>query len=209
MANLSFDGSQPRTPVGYFTYRVAEDSWWWSDGVYELHGFAPGEVPATTGVLLSHKHPDDRARTFEVLENAADTGETFSCYHRIIDRDKRVRSVLSVGRGVTDADGTVTHVDGYFVDMTEIRRVETNADVEVALARIAETRAVIDQAKGMLRLATGCDGDEAFELLRRASQNANVKLRDVAHLVVDAVGPEVKASDETREAVLTLLEGLR
>jgi hypothetical protein len=152
---VAFDGSQPSRPVGHYTYIVADGSWTWSEGVYAMHGYAPREVPATTEVLLHHKHPDDRDRTFAVLESAVANGEPFSCYHRVIDRNQRVRSVLSVGRGVKDAQGKVERVEGYFVDLTEVRRDETQAEVDLALARIAQNRAVIDQAKGMLMLATG------------------------------------------------------
>jgi len=38
-----------------------------------------------------------------------------------------------------------------------VRREETQAEVESALARIAEHREVIDQAKGIVMLAAGCD----------------------------------------------------
>ncbi|MDD7938425.1 GAF and ANTAR domain-containing protein [Actinomycetospora lutea] len=47
-----------------------------------------------------------------------------------------------------------------------------------------ESRAVIEQAKGLL-MARGRDDGEAFALLRRLSQNHNIKLREVAALVVD------------------------
>lgn len=203
-----FDGSRLGPPLGYFTYNVADDHWEWSDGLYALHGFAPYEVPATTGVMLSHKHPDDRARTYEVLETAARTGEPFSCYHRIIDRHERVRSVLSIGRGVTDPDGNVTELTGFFVDLTELRRDETQADVETALSRIAEHRAVIEQAKGMLMLAAGCDADEAFTILRRYSTKANLKLRDLAHMLVDGVGSLLRVSPETGATVNAFLEAV-
>jgi len=205
----SFDGSRLGPPLGYFTYTVADDHWEWSEGLYALHGFAPYEVPATTGVMLSHKHPDDRARTYEVLETAARTGEPFSCYHRIIDRHERVRSVLSVGRGLKDRDGNVTEVTGFFADLTELRRDETQADVETALSRIAEHRAVIEQAKGVLMLAAGCDADEAFGILRRYSTIANIKLRDLAHLLVEGVGSQLRASPETAAAVHAFLEAVR
>jgi len=201
-----FDGSQLGPPLGYFTYYVAEDRWNWSDGLYELHGFTPHEVPPTTGVLLSHKHPDDRLRAYEVLEAAVKGGEPFSCYHRIIDRYQRVRSVLSVGRAVKDGDGVVVKIVGFFIDMTEVRRAETNAGVEEALAQIAAHRAVIEQAKGMVMLATGCTADDAFALLRKSSQNANVKLHEVAHRLVDAVAAtRLRASEETGGSVTGFL----
>ena len=51
--------------------------------------------------------------------------------------------------------------------------------------RIAmESRAVIEQAKGVLMAQQGVDTDQAFEILRMASQRANRKLRDVALGVV-------------------------
>ena len=203
MAALAFDGSQPMRPVGYYTYSVPDGTWTWSDGVYLLHGFAPHEVPATTDVLLRHKHPDDRTRAFEVMETAIADGEPFSCYHRIIDRHERIRSVLSVGRGVKDARGQVERLEGYFVDLTEIRNSETQAEVETALARIAEHREVIDQAKGMVMLAAGCDSDTAFGVLRRASQQANIKVHAIAHRIVDAA--DQLGSRETRLAVSRFL----
>ena len=46
-----------------------------------------------------------------------------------------------------------------------------------------ETRVIIEQAKGVL-IAGGRTGDEAFDLLRSASQRTNTKLRDVAAQLV-------------------------
>jgi GAF domain-containing protein len=48
------------------------------------------------------------------------------------------------------------------------------------------TRDVIGQAKGILMARQSCDADEAFDVLRRASQRANRKLRDIAQELVDA-----------------------
>jgi hypothetical protein len=58
---------------------------------------------------------------------------------------------------------------------------------ELAGLRLAlESRAVIEQAKGVLMATAGCSADEAFELLRRQSQHENRKLRDIAAEVVAA-----------------------
>ena len=53
-----------------------------------------------------------------------------------------------------------------------------------AVAEIAENRAVIDQAKGMLILLYGVDDQTAFDTLRRHSQNTNIKLRALAEQLV-------------------------
>ena len=46
------------------------------------------------------------------------------------------------------------------------------------------SRAVIEQAKGILMAVHRCDPDEAFRHLVRMSQSANRKLRDVAEETV-------------------------
>jgi len=43
---------------------------------------------------------------------------------------------------------------------------------------------VIEQAKGILMAQQGCGPDEAFDLLRRASQRANVKVRVLAAQII-------------------------
>ena len=102
-----------------------------------------------------------------------------------------LRSVLSVGRGLPDPDGRVALVEGYLVDLTRVRRDETDAEVQLALAGITEHRAVIEQAKGMVMAANGCDEEEAFRHLRRCSQHANLKVNEVARrLVAAVVAPE-------------------
>ncbi|MDP8987179.1 MAG: GAF and ANTAR domain-containing protein [Actinomycetota bacterium] len=54
--------------------------------------------------------------------------------------------------------------------------------LEEALA----SRDVIGQAKGIIMAQRGGGPDDAFDVLRRASQRENVKLRDVAQAVVDS-----------------------
>jgi hypothetical protein len=194
---LTFDGTPNHTPVGYFTYTLLEDHWTWSDGLYTLHGYAPQHVPATTELMLEHKHPDDVARTLDVLEDVMRTGDPFSCYHRIIDTQGRVRHVLSVGRGILDAEGAVEQVTGFFVDLTQVRRDETQVEVEAALLEIAKTRLVIEQAKGIVMAAAGCSPEEAFATLRRSSSRTNVKLNQLARDLVERVGSQ-SSSDSLR-----------
>ncbi len=52
------------------------------------------------------------------------------------------------------------------------------------LRQAVATREVIGAAKGILMETQGCNRDEAFDILRRASQRENRKLRDLAEEVV-------------------------
>lgn len=58
------------------------------------------------------------------------------------------------------------------------------------LQRAMVSRAVIDQALGVIMAGRRCTADEAFELLSRASQRRNMKLRDVAAEFVTGVTGE-------------------
>ncbi|MGY1671468.1 ANTAR domain-containing protein [Geodermatophilus sp. SYSU D00710] len=58
------------------------------------------------------------------------------------------------------------------------------------LERALTSRAVIDQAKGVLIARTGGSAEDAFDRLSRLSQALNVKLRDLAPMVV-AGNPDV------------------
>jgi ANTAR domain len=53
------------------------------------------------------------------------------------------------------------------------------------LQEAIRSRAVVDQAKGILMQLLGCDGDQAFERLRRISQTQHVKLTEVARQVIE------------------------
>jgi GAF domain-containing protein len=55
------------------------------------------------------------------------------------------------------------------------------------LDKAMESRAVIEQAKGILMAQRRCDAAEAFGLLAAASQRSNRKLRDIAAAIVDGV----------------------
>lgn len=56
-------------------------------------------------------------------------------------------------------------------------------EIYEAVREIAEQRAVIEQAKGMLMFIYGIDADAAFDLLRWQSQQHNVKLRLIAEQI--------------------------
>ncbi|MDK1473009.1 GAF and ANTAR domain-containing protein [Streptomyces sp. 549] len=64
--------------------------------------------------------------------------------------------------------------------------VEFGQDLQAAL----RSRAVIDQALGVIMAQQRCSPDQAFEILRRISQNRNVKLHRVAAAIVQRVSGE-------------------
>lgn len=86
-------------------------------------------------------------------------------------------------------------------------RAQTHHPRVDQLHEAIRSRDVIGQAKGIL-MTTGLSEEEAFDLLRRASQRANLKLRDIAAELVgkDARGraEEIGPLDRARQASVAM-----
>ncbi|MFK4105820.1 ANTAR domain-containing response regulator [Streptomyces sp. NPDC019531] len=75
------------------------------------------------------------------------------------------------------------------------------------LRRAIVTRPVIDQARGVLMATHACSSDEAWNVLREASQLSNTKLRKVAAVVTaGAGGGSPLPPPELREALRTAID---
>jgi hypothetical protein len=173
-----------RPPVGRYRLDLATEEWAWSDEVYVMHGFQPGEVVPTTPLMLSHKHPDDRGRVDGLLQRAAETGQPFSSVHRIVDAAGRTRR--------DPATGQMTELFGYFIDVTKAQREAAAREASASIQASSERRAVIEQAKGVLMVVHGIEEDEAMGRLREASNQSNLPLRDIAYSLVQLFsGPDV------------------
>ena len=64
------------------------------------------------------------------------------------------------------------------------------------------SRPVIDQARGILMATQGCTSDEAWTILRQASQLSNTKLRTVAAAVTASTGSDGSPPPEDVRAAL-------
>ena len=178
------DTGKPRTVV--FTGRLAVDL----DERQYRAGFGPCVDAAVTGQTLMV----DTARSSAYREFGQ------------VARRAGVRHILSVGMPV--AQQTVGGMNVYGTselpfDATFVQRAEAFANYAavavnnaVAYARVAvlstqlraaiESRAVIEQAKGIIMGRDRCSADDAFATLRRVSQTQNIKLRTLAQAIVDA-----------------------
>lgn len=190
--------------TGRFTYRPGDDSWTWDDDVYRIHGLEPGSVEPTTELVHQSKHPDDRHRVMQLLRRAADDGQPFHIYYRLVGGDGRLRRVVVVGEGEHDDRGRVAQITGFYIDLSPDFDDETAVAVEAA----AESRATIEQAKGALMLAYGLDADAAFAMLRWWSRNRRVKIRDLAAGIVQMVGEGNFADGSLRQLLDSLMDQL-
>jgi ANTAR domain/PAS fold len=199
-------GVASETRVGAFRFYFDDQRWEWSEQVQRMHGYQPGAVTPTTQLVLSHKHPEDRDLIAHTLATIRRTGQPLSSRHRIIDTTGKVRSVIVVGSGLHDEHGRVVGTQGFYIDTTPDARDQQD-EITAQLAIIAENRAIIEQAKGVLMATYGIEANRAFEILTWRSQETNVKLRELASRFMAAVSAR-HLSPESRSqidhALLTL-----
>ncbi len=175
-------GEHPQTLA--FTADVAKDL----DESQYTAGEGPSLAAARTGqdCLVTDLHIDERWPAYSKGAVAVGVFSSLSMALPLGDDSRGSLNIYSRHRDGLDEDSRkiAEHVAGYAAV------VMTNASSN-ATARLAEqmkdamaSRAVIEQAKGIIMGERRCSAEEAFALLKHLSMVANRKLRDVAAAAV-------------------------
>ncbi len=114
----------------------------WSDELYEILGFEPGEAPDDAGLIeriLEEPHLGDLSA---LVRRCMDEGVGFST--KTVMRDARGEALVVrvIGEAARDDQGRVARVDGAFHDITSIER--QRADLEELEGRVARTLNELD-----------------------------------------------------------------
>lgn len=167
---------------------------------------APGHGPGLEAACSSgHVRIDDMAaetRWPDFTRRALETGVRSSLFvalpvqHAIAG----ALNLYSDQRDAFDDDATALAAAfaGYAaVAIANAHLYETNATFAQNLRRAMDTRAVIEQAKGILMARDGLDSTQSFQLLTAQSQQSNRKLRDIATELVASTQRDVQLSGST------------
>jgi GAF domain-containing protein len=76
------------------------------------------------------------------------------------------------------------------VALTNAHLYDAQANLAQQMQAAMQSRAVIEQAKGIIMGSRHCTAEEAFAILTRLSQDSNRKLRDVATALVASACPD-------------------
>jgi len=169
-------------------------------------GRGPLVAAADTGVPVSCPDTLDETRWPEYAESALRCGIRCSVHLvRKLPRGAMVLSLFGVRPRVLDAEShpmadTVAAFGGAMLaNATAYDQAQRTAS---QLKDAVVARSVVDQAKGILMHALGCDADEALRRLRQESQRRHVKVTEVAaEIVTGAQGTKgAKGRTGTRPA---------
>jgi PAS domain S-box-containing protein len=118
------------TGAGLFHWNVPDHVTNWTDELYRLLGYAPGEVEASPELYLQHVHPEDRSPGEEAFAAArSGEGEVTVDRHRVVRRDGEVRTVDIRSHRINDGDGMVAYVSGIVRDVTDEVEFERHAEL--------------------------------------------------------------------------------
>src|SRR6267378_294108 len=109
--------------VGSWDWDLRSNTVTWSDELYRIFGFQPGEIDVAHEAM-SFIHYEDRDLVLRTVNNSVKNREPYSFYYRVLRLDGDERIVHSRGYVVTDEDGDPIRVFGSTQDVTELKRAE-------------------------------------------------------------------------------------
>jgi PAS domain-containing protein/putative methionine-R-sulfoxide reductase with GAF domain len=160
------------------------------DGLQERAGEGPCWEGYTSGTVVSVDDVTADIR-WPALARGAGAGAVRSVLSVPVQEDGAVTGVINVYSGRVAAFGaagrrigelTAAAVAGVLQSVAERESMQALA---ANLERALTSRAAIDQAKGMIMARLGVDADEAFARLVKLSSRLNIKVRDLAALMVE------------------------
>lgn len=172
-------------PTGTVEHYFADDSYLWSDQLYRIHGYERGDVVPTLALGMSHFHPADRNAVQAFWDKVATVGGPSSVYASLLDSHGRTHKLMISADLILDDEKEPVGVWALVVDLTRSIHADTHRLANEAVAASALSRAVIEQAKGIVMGRAGLDATEAFELISSYSQRVNRKAVVVAQEIID------------------------
>ena len=116
--------AQRLAQLGGWEWDIETDEVTWSDEVFRIYGFAPGELVPSLGRFMEVVHPDDRPRIGAVIDGALNRHKPYDLEHRIVRPDGEVRWVHRRAEVFRDGSGRATRMVGTVHDVTERRTLE-------------------------------------------------------------------------------------
>ena len=126
--------------VGHWRFDVLSGKVTWSDEVYRIHGYAPGEVAPDYQTVLAAYHQEDAAILAEAVQQAVSTGKGYDFRLRLRPAGSEERLVETRATTEKDESGKTVAIFGVFQDVTEIvRSQERLAENEARFRLLSET----------------------------------------------------------------------
>jgi len=112
----------------------------WSEELYRIFGYSPGEVSITKEFVRDHIHPDDREMWVKANEALITSNMPYDVEYRIIRKDGEVRTVRSWATLRFDSSERTA---GMLQDITERRQAELALEASEEKFRLLAEKSVV------------------------------------------------------------------
>lgn len=116
-----FKQSQYFACIGTWDWRIDTDELYWSDAIYGMFGYKPGEVIPTYSLFCDAVHPDDKEHVRAGEIRCIETGENHDEEYRVIWPDGTIRWLRETGNVTKNEAGETIKMMGVVRDITEER----------------------------------------------------------------------------------------
>jgi signal transduction histidine kinase len=117
---LLLEALQQMAYMGNWELDIATDTVTWSEEVFHIHGLEPAAIAPSRNQQRRQIHPDDVARWYETVTEAARNGQNFNFNFRIYRADNQaLRHLNALGLVEKNAQGQVVRLFGTVMDVTE------------------------------------------------------------------------------------------
>ncbi|MEA5452446.1 PAS domain-containing protein [Leptolyngbya sp. CCNP1308] len=139
--------------IGCWDWDIQQNTIFWDERMYELYGAAAADIAASVPyeIWANSVHPDDRAATETLLQQAILGQAIYDPEFRVIHGDGSIHHIKAHGMVVLDAEGNPKSMIGVNLDISDRKRSEAERQqAEDRLQQINErlmlTNAELDRA---------------------------------------------------------------
>lgn len=114
--------SQYFAQIGTWDWDIGTERLYWSEAIYGMFGYQPGEVTPSYTLFCRCVHPDDREQVRAGEVRCIETGENHDQEYRVVWPDGSVHWVRETGNVIRDEQGRPFKMMGVVRDITEDKR---------------------------------------------------------------------------------------
>ncbi|PKL16052.1 MAG: hypothetical protein CVV49_18230, partial [Spirochaetae bacterium HGW-Spirochaetae-5] len=126
---------------------ITEDKEWWSPRFYEMLGYKIGEIESTLGNFSELLHPEDRDRTYKLVNSHFTDNIPFNIEYRLKTKSGEYKWFLGNGLVKRDKEGKPLRMVGSITDIDDKKKAE-----ELLRESELRFRAIFDQTFQMIGL---------------------------------------------------------
>ncbi|MFL5813950.1 MAG: PAS domain-containing protein [Bdellovibrionia bacterium] len=125
--------------IGVFDQDMGTGELVWSDRMLELWGYGPGEFTGKVEDFYKRVHPEDLPPLKKAIQSAFERKNPFDVVHRIVWPDGSIHWVSAQGQISLDQSGSISHVAGVALEITDRIESERKLRMSEELFRLASS----------------------------------------------------------------------